>query len=926
MSRGIKGIIRKLSLLLVVIMVAAGLFAAPGINAARAAGSSAASAVQFLQNDYTANGLNNADGGVGSYALYVLNQAGVDVSAWKYNGTSLEDAVVSAINVDLLNSGASAKLLVQDLAAAKSLGRDSLSAQLAQVLQGRQSNTGFDSNSYSDIPAYDLLGRAGAISEINADFGKGCILAAQNTTVGDAAYGSFGGEYDGIFYPDFMTTAEAVRALNYLDTAKSDAQVQTAINNGLDWIQKQQQDDGSFTGSAWDDPVVDTSEVIITLDVLGMDLAGWESSAGNTAVDYMMNEALNDDGSFGTSKNVMDATWALCAYNMMDAQFYLDPSSVDLKVGGTAQLSASWQNNEGTTDVTQAAQWTAADSSIASVDSSGLVTALKEGETEVYAVYGGLTATAAVTVSSSTNGGGGDGSEVMVSLAVVGSNKVLLYGPSTVSVNETNKWGLTALGALDASGISYTTSSWSYGDLVNSIKGLANSGLSGWMYTVNGSNPGVGADKYKIKNKNKIIFYYSESMDQKPPQWDELEGFSAGGGGVVAASDDLPDPVTDTDLKAALRNAGSAGQVALQAADDETSLALSSDQITEVLSKDKPLAVTIQGVQIILSPESLEVPELKDEDAAFLQFKVEKLSSEDVQSLANPSAVMLKLAGDVYELTIQVVNEEGTLQEIEEFPTCTVLLPVPAGLEDAAAAGSLMAYLYNEDSEAWEKAGGTYDAAGAAIGFNVSHFSKYALLETVPQPVEKVAFNDIVGHWAQEEIEYMAAKGYVAGVGSSEFAPDAGITRAEFSAILARMAGLMDDAAAAARFSDVPAGAWYQGTVGAATTAGLVYGTSENSFMPGEPVTREQMAAMIVRFMSKNSADMAVGDTGAAELLAGFSDSADISPWACSPVALAVREGLMAGRESGMFVPRGSATRAEATVVLYRVMQKETIE
>lgn len=106
------------------------------------------------------------------------------------------------------------------------------------------------------------------------------------------------------------------------------------------------------------------------------------------------------------------------------------------------------------------------------------------------------------------------------------------------------------------------------------------------------------------------------------------------------------------------------------------------------------------------------------------------------------------------------------------------------------------------------------------------------------------------------------------------------------------------------------------------TTAGLVYGTSENSFEPDALITREQMAAMLVRFMEKHGSAAAISDAGAAELLAGFSDSGEISPWARSPVALAVRDGLMVGREEGRFVPLGSATRAEATVVLYRELQK----
>ncbi|MDD4369205.1 MAG: S-layer homology domain-containing protein [Oscillospiraceae bacterium] len=922
MYRGGKGFFRKLSLLLAGIIVAVTLFAAPGVNFAGAVGTPVNSAVQYLYNDYITNGPNNSDGGVGAYALYMLTQAGVDVSTWDYEGTGLDDAVISAINDDLSDSGTSAKRLAQDLAAADALGEVGLADDLVDELLDRESSSGFDNDAYSDIPAYDLLGRTGYISVIDEVYAKNYILAAQETTVSEAAYGSFGGGWG----PDFMVTAQAVRALHYLDPGDSDSEIQDAIDEALSWMEAQQQDDGSFTIESWgywDDKVIDTSELVAALDALGMDPAVWESG-GKTATDYLLDDALNADGSFGSSGNAMDAIWALCAYNAMDEpctvwRFYLDPSSTDLNIDGTEQMLAVWQNAGGSVDVTLDAVWSAADSSIASVDSSGLVTALTAGETVVSAVYDGLTAAAGVTVSSSSPGGNA-GSDVTVGLAVVGSNSDLLYGPSSVFVDDSNEWGLTALGALDASGLSYNTSPWAFGDLVDSIEGLANSGLSGWMYTVNGVSPAVGADQYEIEEDDEIIFYYSESMDQEPPRWDDLEDLPAGGG--AAASADLPDPVSDGDLDDALKNAGSAGLVALEADDNETALSLSSGQISKILDTDKPLAVTIQGVQFTLTPDSLEVKELLAEDAAMLQFKVKKLSREDAQKLAEPSAVRLKLAGEIYELTVQVLDEDGTLRDIGQFPGCRVLLPVPAGLEEGAAAGMLKAYWYNEDSGQWEDVGGTYDPNSGAVGFNVDHFSKYALLETIAPPEVKAAFNDIAGHWAQAEIEYMAAKGYVAGVGENQFAPESKITRAEFAAILARMAGLADNVGAAERFSDVPAGAWYRGTVGAVTTAGLVYGTSENSFAPDEPITREQMAAMLVRLMAESGSGMAISDAGAAELLAGFSDTAGISGWAYSPVALSVRDGLMVGRERGMFIPLGDATRAEAIVVLYRVLQK----
>ncbi len=882
--------------------------------------------VNFLQNEYTTNGLANNDNGVGSYAFYVLRQAGVDVSAWEHGGTSLEEAVKTAIAGDLAKAAdplvVSAKLLARDLAAADALGENDLADQLAQILQARESSAGFDENSYSDIPAYDILGRAGRLNVANAVYAKECILTAQNTTDGDPDFGSFGGAYEDVFYPDFMTTAQAVRALHYLDPGGDDGVIREAIDAALGWLKDKQQADGGFLGSEWDDPVTDTAEVIITLAALGLDPADWQSG-GNTAVDYMMSDALNEDGSFGTSKNAMDATWALCAYSLIDTQFYLDPLDKPLNIGNTLQFKAVWQNAEGSFDVTPDAAWTTADGTVASVDSSGLVTALAAGKTRVNAVYNGLTASAQVTVQSSSQSGdgGNEGTDIGVNLAVVGQGNQLIYGPSRVSINKSNSWGLTALGALDASGLDYQTSSWSYGDFVCSIEGQANSGLSGWMYTVNGTAPGVGADKYTISNQDKIIFYYSESMDQQPPKWDELEKQQpVSGGGSSSAGQ--PEAALDNDLNAAVKNAQAAGQVALAANNDGETLALSKEQMAKVRDTGVPLAVTIQGAQFLLSPDFLKTKEITSEQTATIEFTAQKLSSEDARELMKPFTTGLKLAGEIYELSIQVLDKDGKPRDIAHLTGCTVLLPVPAGMEEAAAAGMLTAYYYNEESGQWEEIGGTYDPENEVVSFDVDHFSKYALMETVAQPVEEVVFIDIVGHWAHAEIEYMAEKGFVSGVGEKQFAPENKITRAEFASILARMAGLEPNAAAAGQFRDVPVDAWYRGTVGAAAGAGLVCGMSENSFAPGEPVTREQMAAMLVRLIAEKGGATDVSDADADGLLTGFSDAAAISAWAGSAVAQAVSDGLMVGRDSGIFVPLGSATRAEATAVLYRALQK----
>lgn len=108
-----------------------------------------------------------------------------------------------------------------------------------------------------------------------------------------------------------------------------------------------------------------------------------------------------------------------------------------------------------------------------------------------------------------------------VGIAVVGKNGEFLFRAGEVIVKKDNKWGVTALGALDAAGIPYTTMP-TWPDFVDSIGGQANSAMAGWMYSVNGEVPMHMADKHPVKTGDKVIWWYSKSMDQPPPQWEDL--------------------------------------------------------------------------------------------------------------------------------------------------------------------------------------------------------------------------------------------------------------------------------------------------------------------------------------------------------------------------------------------------------------------
>ncbi|WP_245856037.1 S-layer homology domain-containing protein [Paenibacillus rigui] len=180
-------------------------------------------------------------------------------------------------------------------------------------------------------------------------------------------------------------------------------------------------------------------------------------------------------------------------------------------------------------------------------------------------------------------------------------------------------------------------------------------------------------------------------------------------------------------------------------------------------------------------------------------------------------------------------------------------------------------------------------------------------------------FDDLKGHWSQADVELLASKLVVNGTTDSSYAPQKEITRAEFAALLVRALGLTE--VNAAKFNDVQANDWFTGAIGAASQAGLVEGFENGTFQPNANITREQMAVMITRAMH------AAGKRAAADTqgLSRFADASSISGWAKEAVAQCVNAGILNGVTGDTFVPAAKANRAEAAVMLKRLLQYEQL-
>lgn len=177
-----------------------------------------------------------------------------------------------------------------------------------------------------------------------------------------------------------------------------------------------------------------------------------------------------------------------------------------------------------------------------------------------------------------------------------------------------------------------------------------------------------------------------------------------------------------------------------------------------------------------------------------------------------------------------------------------------------------------------------------------------------------VHFTDIAGHWAEKEILALAEQNIINGKNETQYMPEDTVTRAEFAAMNRRALGLNPSIYQGA-FGDIGNGSWYANEIQAAVNAGIMSGDADGNFRPNDPISRQEMAKVIVNaYLTKHTAqEIETGDID-------FTDSGEIAEWAREPVARAAALGLVNGMPDGTFAPNDNMTRAQAAAVIYRLI------
>ena len=109
-------------------------------------------------------------------------------------------------------------------------------------------------------------------------------------------------------------------------------------------------------------------------------------------------------------------------------------------------------------------------------------------------------------------------------------------------------------------------------------------------------------------------------------------------------------------------------------------------------------------------------------------------------------------------------------------------------------------------------------------------------------------FSDVAADaWYAEAAVYCRDNGLMNGTTATTFSPNATMTRAQLCAVLYRMAGSPEMTGRDA-FTDTPDGAWYEDAVLWAVRNRIMSGYTADTFGPHDPITREQLAAILMRY------------------------------------------------------------------------------
>ncbi len=213
----------------------------------------------------------------------------------------------------------------------------------------------------------------------------------------------------------------------------------------------------------------------------------------------------------------------------------------------------------------------------------------------------------------------------------------------------------------------------------------------------------------------------------------------------------------------------------------------------------------------------------------------------------------------------------------------------------------------------WLAVNGTVYPAGNVVTSSIDQSFKATWKDTAEVDVTQM-FTDVTKNWAYPGIQYCVTHQLMSGIGNDLFGPKLTTTRAQIVQILYNLEG-EPKVSGTTPFTDLTQD-WYQDAVLWAYQTGVVAGTSSTTFEPDLPVTREQIAVILMEYMTRV---LKLERTWTPADLSIFPDADSVSDWAKDAMADAVGLGLISGASNGgqtLLEPQGSATREQVATIL----------
>jgi len=189
-----------------------------------------------------------------------------------------------------------------------------------------------------------------------------------------------------------------------------------------------------------------------------------------------------------------------------------------------------------------------------------------------------------------------------------------------------------------------------------------------------------------------------------------------------------------------------------------------------------------------------------------------------------------------------------------------------------------------------------------------------------PADMHTASYSDVTSSdWFYNAVSFVSMRRIMTGNNGS-FNPNTDITRGEFITAVYNAAG-SPDVTSTCTFTDVSASDDCYKAVCWAQANNIASGTSDTSFSPSAPLTRETAMTFLYRAFDKLSI---TADTPAGTELDKFNDKSSVSSWSQTAMETLIKMGYVSGTSDTTLEPSAHLTNAQTASLLYGILKNST--